>query len=298
MRDGRIKPELAAPAELITSAVAAGSVFEQIGNGGWMTINGGTSSASPGVAGAIALLLEAQPTLDLAQLHEALAIGATVDAAVGTPPNDAWGWGKLQVEHALDALDPERVDADGDGFGAAEAGGLDCDDTNAEIGPRVGERAGNGVDDDCDGQVDEPLPTTGFRASDDPWCRSLEPDPDGGPSVTDGGVDAAVDASADVDAATSPRGEAGGGGCSCRTVGSVGAGRRAPGFLALLLTAALALSRRRGGRRSPGRTGRSSSGRRSTSRRCRGTDRPSRRRSRRGSTCHPSRCRGTARCTA
>ena len=42
------------------------------------------------------------------------------------------------------------VDADGDGFVAAE----DCDDTNPDVAPDVPERC-NGIDDDCDGEIDE-----------------------------------------------------------------------------------------------------------------------------------------------
>ena len=52
----------------------------------------------------------------------------------------------------------ECQDADGDGFGASRGceGALDCNDANPAINPRAGE-ACNGLDDDCDGQVDEAL---------------------------------------------------------------------------------------------------------------------------------------------
>jgi hypothetical protein len=46
------------------------------------------------------------------------------------------------------------LDADGDGHGAAMCGGDDCDDANGEIPSGEG---CNGVDDDCDGVVDEGL---------------------------------------------------------------------------------------------------------------------------------------------
>jgi MYXO-CTERM domain-containing protein len=42
-------------------------------------------------------------------------------------------------------------DADGDGVGL----GADCDDADPAVSPEVAERGGNGLDDDCDGRVDE-----------------------------------------------------------------------------------------------------------------------------------------------
>ncbi len=53
----------------------------------------------------------------------------------------------------LDLRDPD--DHDGDGTSAAHG---DCDDGNALVGPAAFEIAGNGVDDDCDGLVDEATP--------------------------------------------------------------------------------------------------------------------------------------------
>jgi hypothetical protein len=47
-------------------------------------------------------------------------------------------------------------DADGDGFTALEG---DCADDNALVGPRSFEVAGNGLDDDCDGTVDNAVET-------------------------------------------------------------------------------------------------------------------------------------------
>ncbi len=61
----------------------------------------------------------------------------------------------------IDAEDIRYIDADGDGYGsiqqsAAEGvfNSLDCDDTNAEIHPYTME-INNGIDDDCDGIIDE-----------------------------------------------------------------------------------------------------------------------------------------------
>ena len=51
---------------------------------------------------------------------------------------------------------PEDADLDGDGFIDAALGGMDCDDGDPEVNPSVQELC-DGVDQDCDGQVDEGL---------------------------------------------------------------------------------------------------------------------------------------------
>ena len=47
-------------------------------------------------------------------------------------------------------------DADGDHFTDAACGGADCDDTDFFTSPGMREVQGDGIDNDCDGQIDEP----------------------------------------------------------------------------------------------------------------------------------------------
>lgn len=48
-----------------------------------------------------------------------------------------------------------NTDIDGDGFAAVEAGGLDCNDEDPLINPDAEEVCGDGVDNNCNGEVDE-----------------------------------------------------------------------------------------------------------------------------------------------
>lgn len=62
------------------------------------------------------------------------------------------------------------VDQDSDGFHAVEVGGTDCDDQDPAVNPSVVEVPNNGVDDDCDGSLDDGLgdSDTGGLDTDDP----------------------------------------------------------------------------------------------------------------------------------
>ena len=61
-----------------------------------------------------------------------------------------------------DTDDVRYIDADGDGYGSTQQSAadgvfnnLDCDDSNAKIHPYAKEILDNGIDDDCDGTIDE-----------------------------------------------------------------------------------------------------------------------------------------------
>lgn len=69
-------------------------------------IFGGTSGASPHVAGAAALLLQADPSRDGDDVREAIKAGALVDTSVGAAPNDEYGNGKLRIYQSVFGEDP------------------------------------------------------------------------------------------------------------------------------------------------------------------------------------------------
>lgn len=85
-------PMLAAPGSNVTSSVPGG----RYGN------MSGTSMASPHVAGAVALMLSAKPNATYDEIVKALASTATDIAEPG--PDNAAGYGRINVNKAIDAL--------------------------------------------------------------------------------------------------------------------------------------------------------------------------------------------------
>jgi subtilisin family serine protease len=108
-RDGRQAPTLAAPGERLM-APQPESTGDRYG------LMRGTSMAAPMVTGAVALMLQQNPTLTQSEVKAALEANARADDFTGTRPNNAWGEGKLDVAAAFDASAP-------DGAGPAEAAG-------------------------------------------------------------------------------------------------------------------------------------------------------------------------------
>ncbi|MEO8590917.1 MAG: S8 family serine peptidase [Flavobacteriales bacterium] len=107
-RDFRVKPDIAAPGDITMTAGAIVNLQWAIDNEpwkvdecGWHARNGGTSIASPVVAGAVALYLEKCPNASWGQIRQAFLNTAWGDALTGTLPNDRFGYGRV---HAFNAL--------------------------------------------------------------------------------------------------------------------------------------------------------------------------------------------------
>jgi subtilisin family serine protease len=123
-RDGREKPEISAPGEMITAALAVGSklaAWPERDNGAMQTLTiEGTSMATPMVTGAVAVLLERIPTLTPADALRALRDGATRDIFMGglrwTPE---YGFGKLSLRRAMDAIKAQAQPAAGPAVAAS-----------------------------------------------------------------------------------------------------------------------------------------------------------------------------------
>ena len=107
-RDGQAKPDLSAPGQRITAALATGSekaADERAASTDdrLLTI-AGTSMAAPMVTGAVALLLQQKPDRNLADIRDILSRSVRRDAHTGPAPWDPiYGMGKLDIVTALRA---------------------------------------------------------------------------------------------------------------------------------------------------------------------------------------------------
>ncbi len=105
-RDGRTKPEIASPGDIVFGAAEtqyrAGAAHSLLGKGCYHRIGYATSCASPGVAGIAALYLQKNPTATAAQVKQAIINSAYQDQFTGNGlPNKYWGYGKVNALTAL-----------------------------------------------------------------------------------------------------------------------------------------------------------------------------------------------------
>lgn len=117
-RDGRQKPDIAATGSVTLSSGNFPMLEYLIQNepfkvapGGLHFRNGGSSMASPVVAGLAALYLQQCPESSWSDFKSALLATAAVDGATGIVPNKFWGMGKLNGYGAIamDAVTAELV---------------------------------------------------------------------------------------------------------------------------------------------------------------------------------------------
>ncbi len=113
-----LKPDVVAPGVGVLTTMPGG------GFQAWS----GTSLSSPLVAGAVALLLQKDPTLTFEEVHRLLREGADT-VPWGSPyPNNTYGWGRLNVFNSLNLLSPNPLSVKVVGWGI-EDGRFDGDDT-------------------------------------------------------------------------------------------------------------------------------------------------------------------------
>lgn len=105
--DEVLKPEITASGMYVISSLSSDSGLASTNSsnvdGTYYRINQGTSMSAPGVAGAAALLLQANPNLTASQVKQRFTQNAFTDAATGTVPNTRWGYGKLDIYKAVAA---------------------------------------------------------------------------------------------------------------------------------------------------------------------------------------------------
>lgn len=112
-RMGLMKPDIAAPGSIIFTGPSLVILQASIANngiavdaGGWHVRGGGTSAASPVVAGTAALYLQKCPWATTTEVKNALLTTARTDTFTGAVPNARWGVGKLDAFAALVSSGP------------------------------------------------------------------------------------------------------------------------------------------------------------------------------------------------
>ncbi|MBA3647953.1 MAG: S8 family serine peptidase [Chitinophagales bacterium] len=108
-RDGRIKPDITAPGN---RTLTSGNLLTlqnlllyqpfKVALGGLHNSNGGTSMASPVVAGIAVLYLEKKPAANWKEVKDAILFSATKDQYTGPDlPDNHWGYGKADAFAAM-----------------------------------------------------------------------------------------------------------------------------------------------------------------------------------------------------
>ncbi len=101
-RDGRTKPDIVAPGEVIVSARSSAVPQTQSDPDRYHRVLAGTSMATPHVAGTIALMLQYAPNIQATDIPGILRETARLDSNTGivTDGSAIWGFGKLDARTA------------------------------------------------------------------------------------------------------------------------------------------------------------------------------------------------------
>jgi len=128
-RDGRLKPELVAPGYYVLGPEAGTNNY---------ILEHGTSTASPVVAGLVALILEANPNLDVNGVRSILISQALSDGFTGSLPNNIYGYGKAFLSSFSNGSAGGGGGNGGTGGGGGSGGGT------GDIGGGAGGGGGSG----------------------------------------------------------------------------------------------------------------------------------------------------------
>ena len=123
-RDGRVKPEICAPGEMIGASYSSdapptgsysmfASAYSQWPNAyicpdNKHALSQGTSFSAPHVSGAIALLLQKKPNENAQNIRLSVIASAQTDNHTGSTPSDKWGYGKLDVMAMMQSVGVEN----------------------------------------------------------------------------------------------------------------------------------------------------------------------------------------------
>lgn len=112
-RDGRMKPELCAPGNIITSALSVNADVDMFGDArivyapaypnlmnAYLNYEG-TSMAAPHVTGTVALMLEAKPGLTPNDVKVLLTRNTRKDDYTTSSANNTWGYGKVDAYYSV-----------------------------------------------------------------------------------------------------------------------------------------------------------------------------------------------------
>jgi subtilisin family serine protease len=139
-RDGRIKPEIVAPAGAIATALASTAPPRHSDPDNYHQVWYGTSFAAPHVAGVIALMLQMNPYLSPNQIKTILEengrqdnFTGTINKSTGSP---LWGWGKVDaLRSTLEAPNLYSVRVSVQEVGIPSTVNLAIDDATLEMIP-------------------------------------------------------------------------------------------------------------------------------------------------------------------